>query len=151
MGQHRRDGSKGMDKLGKMLEGENNTFWEYLGCELVAADANEVQIALEAKQEHTNVMGIVHGGVLTSLMDQAMGMVSMASRNMDPCVTTNLNVHFLSAMRQGRLEVRARILHQGGRTITTEAEVRDSEGTLGSTSTATFRVLRTQASDSGKA
>lgn len=31
MGQHRRDGSKGMDKLGKMLEGENNTFWEYLG------------------------------------------------------------------------------------------------------------------------
>lgn len=71
-----------MDKFGKMLEGENNTFWEYLGCELIAADANEVQIALEAKQEHTNVMGIVHGGVLTSLMDQAMGMVSMASRNM---------------------------------------------------------------------
>ncbi|WP_311082780.1 PaaI family thioesterase [Paenibacillus polymyxa] len=140
-----------MDKLSKVLEGENNTFWEYLGCELIAADANEAHIALEAKQHHTNVMGIVHGGVLTTLMDQAMGMVSMASRNMDSCVTTNLNVHFLSAMRQGRLEVKARIVHQAGRTITTQAEVRDSEGTLGCTATATFRVLRQQASDSGKA
>jgi uncharacterized protein (TIGR00369 family) len=84
-------------------------------------------------------------------MDQAMGMVATASRNMDACVTTNLNVHFLSAMKQGRLEVKARVLHQAGRTITAEAEVKDSEGTLGCIATATFRVLRNKPSDSANA
>ncbi|MDQ0494357.1 PaaI family thioesterase [Paenibacillus brasilensis] len=140
-----------MDQLRKMIEGEGNTFWSYLGCELVGADENEVHIALQAGPQHTNVMGIVHGGVLTSLMDQAMGMVAMGSRQMQSCVTTNLNVHFLSAMRQGALQVKARILHQAGRTITTEAEVRNSEGTLGCMSTATFRVLHKQPNDSDKA
>lgn len=140
-----------MDNLRKMVEGEGNTFWTYLGCELLAVKENEVRIALHAGPQHTNVMGIVHGGVLTSLMDQAMGMVVMSSRQLQPCVTTNLNVHFLSAMKQGALEATARILHQAGRTITTEAEVRNSEGTLGCISTATFRVLHKQPGDSDKA
>ncbi|KJD47016.1 PaaI family thioesterase [Paenibacillus terrae] len=140
-----------MDILRSLVEGEVNTFWEYLGCELIEADANEVHIALQAGPQHTNVVGIVHGGVLTTLMDQAMGMVSMVSRNMELCVTTNLNVHFLSAMKQGRLEVKARILHQGGRTITTEAEVKDSEGILGCMATATFRVFRKQSGQLGNA
>lgn len=136
-----------MDNLRKMVEGEGNTFWTYLGCELVGVKENEVRIALQAGPQHTNVMGIVHGGVLTSLMDQAMGMVIMSSRQLQACVTTNLNVHFLSAMKQGALEATARILHQAGRTITTEAEVRNSEGTLGCISTATFRVLHKQPGD----
>jgi uncharacterized protein (TIGR00369 family) len=87
-------------------------------------------------------MGIIHGGVLTSLMDQAMGMVATAAMEVDSCVTTNLNVHFLAPMRQGELIVTSTILHQAGRSVTAQSEVRDASGTLGCMATATFRVVR---------
>ncbi|MNP64187.1 hypothetical protein D3C76_1596660 [compost metagenome] len=87
-------------------------------------------------------MGIIHGGVLTSLMDQAMGMVATAAMEVDGCVTTNLNVHFLAPMKQGELTVTATVLHQAGRSVTTQSEVRDASGTLGCMATATFRIAR---------
>ncbi|MDP4097461.1 PaaI family thioesterase [Paenibacillus sp. P96] len=131
-----------MEVLRKMIEEGDNKFWGYLGCTFLGAENGEIRIGLQAEEHHTNSMGIIHGGVLTALMDQAMGMAATSSRQQDACVTTNLNVHFLSAMHKGKLEVRARVIHEAGRTITTEAELRDEKGTLGCMATATFRVLR---------
>ncbi|GIP27292.1 esterase [Paenibacillus sp. J23TS9] len=130
-----------MKALEEMIARGENTFWDYLGCEFVSADEHEVVIALEAKEHHTNSMGIIHGGVLTSLMDQAMGMAATAAKDQDSCVTTNINVHFTSAMKTGKLIVTARVLHMAGRSLTTEARIHNSEGTLGCLATATFRVV----------
>ncbi|MFM9277236.1 PaaI family thioesterase [Paenibacillus jiagnxiensis] len=135
-----------MDVLRKMIEEGENTFWGFLGCRFLSAENGEIRIGLEAREQHTNSMGIIHGGVLTSLMDQAMGMAATSVRAQDACVTTNLNVHFLSAMHKGKLEVRARVIHEAGRTITTEADIHDEQGTLGCMATATFRVLRSSSS-----
>ncbi|MGN7356098.1 PaaI family thioesterase [Paenibacillus sp. SAF-054] len=130
-----------MNALEQMIARGENTFWSYLGCEFVSADEDKIVIALDAKEHHTNSMGIIHGGVLTSLMDQAMGMAATAAKDQDSCVTTNINVHFTSAMKTGRLTVTARILHMAGRSMTTEARIHDSEGTLGCLATGTFRVI----------
>ncbi|MBT2283102.1 PaaI family thioesterase [Paenibacillus polymyxa] len=131
-----------MSILDKMVEDGDGRFWGFLGCRYIKGDGKEVQIALTAGEQHTNSMGIIHGGVLTSLMDQAMGMVSTAAMEVDGCVTTNLNVHFLAPMKQGELMVRATVLHQAGRSVTTQSEVRDASGTLGCMATATFRIAR---------
>lgn len=131
-----------MDILAKMVEDGDGRFWGFLGCRYIKGDGKEVQIALTAGEYHTNSMGIIHGGVLTSLMDQAMGMVAAAAMEVDGCVTTNLNVHFLAPMKQGELMVISTVLHQAGRSVTTQAEVRDASGTLGCMATATFRIAR---------
>ncbi|MCJ8010693.1 PaaI family thioesterase [Paenibacillus sp. KQZ6P-2] len=130
-----------MNALEEMISRGENTFWSYLGCEFVSADEEKIIIALDAKEHHTNSLGIIHGGVLTSLMDQAMGMAATAAKNSDNCVTTNINVHFMSAMTTGRLIVTARVIHMAGRSMTTEARIHNSEGTLGCLATATFRVV----------
>ncbi|HEY2491425.1 MAG TPA: PaaI family thioesterase [Paenibacillus sp.] len=130
-----------MDGLESMLAKGKDTFWGFLGCEFISGDGTEVKIALDAKEHHLNSMGIVHGGVLTSLMDQTMGMVATAAKNIDNVVTTNLNVHFLAPMKEGRLIVTAIVLHEAGRSLTLEARIHDSEGTLGCISTGTFRVV----------
>ncbi|MGF7048827.1 uncharacterized protein (TIGR00369 family) [Paenibacillus sp. DS2015] len=130
-----------MDGLESMIANGKDTFWGFLGCEFISGDAKEVKIALEAKKHHLNSMGIVHGGVLTSLMDQTMGMVATAKKNIDNVVTTNLNVHFLAPMTEGRLIVTAVVLHEAGRSLTVEARVHNSEGTLGCIATGTFRVV----------
>jgi len=131
-----------MSILDKMVGDGDGRFWGFLGCRYIKGDGKEVQIALTAGEHHTNSMGIIHGGVLTSLMDQAMGMVATAAMEVDGCVTTNLNVHFLAPMKQGELTVTATVLHQAGRSITTQSEVRDVSGTLGCMATATFRIAR---------
>lgn len=134
-----------MSILDKMVEDGDGRFWGFLGCRYIKGNKQEVQIALTAGEHHTNSMGIIHGGVLTSLMDQAMGMVATAAMEVDSCVTTNLNVHFLAPMSQGELVVTSTVLHQAGRSITTQSEVRDASGTLGCMATATFRVAKSRA------
>ncbi|MCG7376846.1 PaaI family thioesterase [Paenibacillus sp. ACRSA] len=139
-----------MSILDKMVEEGEERFWGFLGCRYIKGDEKEVQIGLTAGEHHTNSMGIIHGGVLTSLMDQAMGMVATAAMAVDSCVTTNLNVHFLAPMKQGELIVTSTVLHQAGRSVTAQSEVRDATGTLGCMATATFRIagVRKQTTES---
>lgn len=92
-------------RLQQLAASAEPTFWGYLGCEFVSMQDNIITIALEAKTHHLNPIGIVHGGVLSSLLDNAMGIVVMMARPEDKVVTTNLNVHFVAPLYEGRLVV----------------------------------------------
>ncbi|GIO41903.1 PaaI family thioesterase [Paenibacillus apis] len=118
---------------------EEHSFWGLLGMELISVDKQMVEIGLNADERHLNSMGIVHGGVLSAMMDQSMGTLVAAVKGRLG-VTTHLNVQFLSPMHKGVLKVSAFPLHETYRTMTLRAEVRDAEGVLGCISTATFRV-----------
>lgn len=117
------------------------TFWGYLGCELSDIQENEVVIVLDPKAHHLNLMGIVHGGVLSSLMDNAMGIAVMVRRPQTSSVTSNLNVHFVKPAKQGRLTVTAKIVHETGRSLTTESRIVDENHHLVALSTASFRII----------
>lgn len=123
-----------------IMSRSETTFWGLLGLRLLSADNQRVEIGLTATESHLNSMGIVHGGVLSSMMDQAMGTLFTAIKEGQEGVTTHLNVNYLSPMSTGELIVTAYPLHETFRTMTLRAEVRDSEGTLGCISTATFRL-----------
>ncbi|UJF35919.1 PaaI family thioesterase [Paenibacillus hexagrammi] len=128
-------------RLQRMAELAEPTFWGYLGCEFVRLEEEVVEIALEAKSHHLNMIGIVHGGVLSSLLDNAMGVVVMAARPQDKVVTTNLNVTFVSPLKEGRLLVTAEIIHQSRKMITAQGRIVDQEGNLGTVGTGSFRVI----------
>ncbi|MEW9698766.1 PaaI family thioesterase [Paenibacillus sp. SI8] len=128
-------------RLRHLAEAAEPTFWGYLGCKFVSMESGVVTIALDAKPQHLNMIGIVHGGVLSSLLDNAMGIVIMTARPDEKAVTTNLNVHFVSPLKEGRLLVTAEIVHQSRKMITTQGRITDSEGNLGTIGTGTFRVV----------
>ena len=78
----------------------------------------------EAK--HTNPAGIVHGGMLTTLLDHTVSVVAWESVERRPCVTVQLDVQFVAAVHPGQLvEARARVVKrtaslvfvQGGLTV----------------------------------
>ncbi|NMO97109.1 PaaI family thioesterase [Paenibacillus lemnae] len=117
------------------------TFWGYLGCELESADNKAVIVTLEAQPHHLNLMGIVHGGVLSSLMDNAMGIVVMLKHPEESVVTSNLNVHFVMPAKQGKLRVTAHIVHEARRSVTAESRITDAEGQMVALSTGSFRVI----------
>ena len=117
------------------------SFWGFIGFELISATKESVELGLQVEDRHLNYKGIVHGGVLTALMDQAMGvLVCMMRIDGTQGVTTNLNVTFLTAMQEGKLVATAHLIHETFRSMTMQAEVRNEEGVLVSIATATFRL-----------
>lgn len=133
-------GGDAMRRWGKLEERAKATFWGYLGCELVSVGERETIVRLQARERHLNMMGIVNGGVLASLLDNTMGIAAVANRPDDLIVTSNLNVHFVHPLRAGLLEVRAHVVHSTNRMMTVYGSVTGEDGRLGTIGTGSFRV-----------
>lgn len=88
--------------------------WEPLySCRVEAA----VYLGLRAGPAHANSRGLVHGGLLTALADNAMGL-SCAQVNSDTSalVTVNLAIDFVAAAHLGDwVEVRPTVIKAGRR------------------------------------
>jgi uncharacterized protein (TIGR00369 family) len=52
-------------------------------------------------EKHLNFNNVVHGGMLSTLVDQAMGMTALRATGNKPHATIELNVQFVGAMRLG--------------------------------------------------
>ena len=91
---------------------------------------------IEATDHHLNQHGTVHGGVLASLADAAMG-AAVASDGQTP-VTVEMKVTYLEPARAGTITASARVLRRGRRIIIIEAEVTDADGDAVAHAIATF-------------
>lgn len=80
--------------------------------------------AIRAEAKHTNPAGLVHGGLLTSLLDHALSAIAWEANERRACITVALDVHFLAAARPGDLIV-AR-----GRVVRTSASLVFMQGSL---------------------
>ena len=76
-----------------------------------------LQIGLRAERKHCNQRGTVHGGILATLADIALGYaMAFASSPPSNLVTANLSLDFAGAAREGDwLETRVDIQKQGSR------------------------------------
>lgn len=89
-----------------------------------------------------NPLGVVHGGMLATLLDSTMG--SLVNRTLPDhqySVTTELKIHFLRASKSGTLRSEARILHRGQTLIVLQGSIFDEQGRMLAHGTATFMVL----------
>ncbi len=112
---------------------------------LVAANG-QARVALTVAHIHLRSRQIVHGGVFAALLDAAQGMAaaSQAPAGHD-VVTMQLNVNFLRPASVGdELTAAGEVIHSGRRTAVTRGEVRNQNGDLTATGTATLMYLSTQ-------
>nr|WP_243865334.1 PaaI family thioesterase [Paenibacillus lupini] len=126
--------------MARLEELARGTFWSELGCEVVYANAEKAAIRLHAEQRHLNLIGIVHGGVLMSMLDNAMGLVVMVACR-EKTVTAQLNTHFLESSRSGILVCEAEIIHRIGRTITLQATVKDEDEKFIAWGSGSYRIV----------
>jgi uncharacterized protein (TIGR00369 family) len=101
-------------------------------------------VSMPVRDDHLNVGGVVHGGVVCTLIDCA---VAVACHSLDlegrrrAQATTELNVTFLRpAGPGGRLHCTARIRRRGRTLAVGEAEVSDDGGNLVAVGRATYLV-----------
>lgn len=68
-----------------------------------------------AEDRHLNATGVVHGGMLCTLLDHVVSMVAWEANDRKPCVTVSIDVQFLSKARAGDFIVaRAEIVRKAG-------------------------------------
>ena len=85
--------------------------------------------SFEAQRDHQGYPGYVHGGVVSSLLDEAMGWATYGRGIW--ALTGKLETRFRGIVPTGQpLEVRARISRDRGRTLDLVAELHDAEGKL---------------------
>lgn len=115
-----------------------------LGMELVALEAGRVTFALEPGEQHTNPLGMVHGGVVATLLDSAMGCAVHTTLEPGWAFTTlDLNVHYTRGVApgSGRLTAAGTVVHRGRRVATAEGRVTDEQGRLVAHATTTCMVM----------
>jgi uncharacterized protein (TIGR00369 family) len=83
---------------------------------------------------HYNPLGVVHGGFSSTLMDLALGLVSVTILpSMENGVsTTDLSVRYVRPIMEttGPMTVNASVLHAGRRIVVAEAYLRDADRKL---------------------
>jgi uncharacterized protein (TIGR00369 family) len=104
-------------------------FHAALGISVDAVRVGEIDLRLEARPEHTNLLGTVHGGVLATLADTAAGLavrtsIPRGSRH----VSANLDVQYLAPAAVDTLLATGRVVRLGRRLAFAEASVTDDEG-----------------------
>ncbi|WP_426958369.1 PaaI family thioesterase [Muricoccus radiodurans] len=68
---------------------------------------------LLTEAHHANGHGIIHGGLLVTMADNALGLTVFEAGGRVPCVTVQLNTHFISAAYPGEfIEARAEVLRR---------------------------------------
>ena len=117
------------------------SFVDTLGVHSRTADDGTAHLELDATDEHLNEAGTVHGGVLATLVDTAMGQaVRSRTGKGDVPATSQLTVTYLRPGKPGTLQVTGRVSKQGDHLTVCEAEVEQDGRTLVH-AVATFAVL----------
>lgn len=82
--------------------------------------------AFRAEAKHANLIGVVHGGMLMSFADRALGETAMRAADGANCVTIQLEMKFIDVGRLGdRIEVVPQVVKRTGSLVFMRADVRD--------------------------
>ncbi|MBC7819955.1 MAG: PaaI family thioesterase [Planctomycetaceae bacterium] len=115
-------------------------FLEGLRAEPVSFKKGHATWRLTVAEQHLRTHGILHGGVVATLLDTAMGRaVSTLCREDQSAVTAQLNVNFLRPSWSGEtLTITGEVQHSGRQTAVARGEIRTSAGVLVATGSGTF-------------
>jgi len=99
-------------------------FAQRLGAEAEATGDGTARVRFEAREEHLNPAGTLHGGVLATLVDTAMGTaIRSATGDDDVPATSQLTVTYLRPGKPGPLEVTAQVRTKGEHLTVCDADV----------------------------
>ena len=122
--------------------GKPTGFRSLVGYHAVEWRENYAEIELDIASEHGNSLGIVHGGVLMTLLDASMGHAATwtpVKGNVRVCVTLSMTTSFLEAPSGGKLTAIGRVVSIDNRNATCESEIRAGDGTLIAIAQGSFR------------
>ncbi|MGO9361677.1 MAG: PaaI family thioesterase [Xanthobacteraceae bacterium] len=113
--------------------------WRFVGLD---EKTGVLSCTFEATDAHLNPAGLVQGGILAAMLDEAMGPVASAlSGGSILAQTLEMKVSCLSAGRVGPIHAEGRIVKRGREILFLEGRLFDGEGRTIATASATARAV----------
>jgi uncharacterized protein (TIGR00369 family) len=136
----------GIDFLQAMIDGQYPPppIAVLLNFSLAEVSPGRAVFEVEPAEYHYNPIGVVHGGLIATLADSALGCAVQSTLPAGVGYTTlELHVNLTRAltMDTGRVRCEANVLHVGRRVATAEAKVTDASGKLYGHATTTCIIL----------
>jgi uncharacterized protein (TIGR00369 family) len=137
----------GIEYLRKIASGElpPPPVADLIGMRIVSLGPSEATFEFEPAEYLYNPLGTVHGGVITLLLDSAMGCALHTTLPVGVGYTTlELKVNFVRPVLEsaGPMQARGKLIHSGSTIATAEGRLVDRAGTLFAHATSTSLMLR---------
>ncbi len=117
-------------------------FREHLGITIDQKGGGRARLSFEAREEHLNDGGIVHGGAIFTLADCAMGSALASTLGDDQPVTIEAKMNYLEPGKPGRIVATGAVRRKGNRFTVLEVEVfQDETGEHIAYGTGTFTIV----------
>jgi uncharacterized protein (TIGR00369 family) len=122
--------------------GKHAPISQLIGLELVNVGEGTATFELEVTPNLFNSLGILHGGIIATIADAAMGVAfgTLCGIN-DIFNTVEFKINFLHPVKEGRIRARGRVVHRGNKTGVVEGEVENMKGDLVAKSLGTMILL----------
>jgi uncharacterized protein (TIGR00369 family) len=109
----------------------------WYGATIEISDGRAV-VRIPVRSEFLHAAAAVHGSVYFRALDDAAFFAANSRVTDVLLLTVAFNVHFTAPITEGEITGHGRILHEGGRILVAESELRDSEGRLLAKGSGTF-------------
>lgn len=114
----------------------SNPFTQHNGIEVVDVVPDCARLCFTIRPESLNPHGLVHGGAIFTLADNAAGCA--ASTDGRTYVTQSGDIHFLRAQASGLVRAEAQVKHRGRSTVLVDVSVTGEEERLLATASFTY-------------
>ncbi|GLV47586.1 hypothetical protein TJA_07560 [Thermus sp. LT1-2-5] len=101
-------------------------FTQHLGAEVVRVEGGMVEFALQVRPEFYQHLGVVHGGVISALLDNALTFAGGLALG-PQVLTVEFKVNFLRPAKGTRLRAVGRVVHAGKRLAVVQGEAYSEE------------------------
>lgn len=120
-------------------------FTKSLGVREILVDSGRVELELDANESHWSTAERLHGGVLFSALDTALGraVVSTLPEGRG-CATLECKINFFRPVVRGLLKIVAEVVRKTRHTAYTEGSIFDDQERLIARASATFFLTETR-------
>lgn len=128
-------GLSGLEFLQKMQTGtlKNAPATDTLALYISTCEWGKVEFEFLPADFHFNAVGTVHGGVISTILDSAMGCSLLSTLDANTTFTTlELKVNFLRAvtLKTSKLHTQTKVIHAGRTTAMIESSLVDEQGKI---------------------
>jgi len=116
---------------GKVVKGSRSEAGNWMGFKLERIEKGSAEISLPVRKEMTNPYGNIHGGMMSLVVDEAIGWAVISLDAEHHYTSMNLDVDFLYAIKEGdSLIAKSSVVRYGKKIVNAECSVYDKKGNL---------------------
>jgi uncharacterized protein (TIGR00369 family) len=115
----------------KIADGNPNPISTWLDGTLKKAEMGSISVEFVVREDQCNHAGVLHGGIISTMLDELMGMTLITIEIDFLYVTINLHVDFLFGAKAGEtITVTSEVFRVGKKIANVEAKMYNAEGKI---------------------